>query len=190
MLGAVWCRGSAVLLGGDPGIGKSTLLLQVCHKLSQTMRVLYASGEESAQQIQMRAARLGLDGPELYVLCETDLDTIEGEARRLECGVLVVDSVQTVSRQAMSSAPGSVSQVREATTALTRLAKQTGAAVFIVGHVTKEGAIAGPRVLEHLVDTVLYFEGTVTTPSASSVRSKTASAPPTRSACSRWRGRG
>ena len=159
VLGGGLVRGSAVLLGGDPGIGKSTLLLQVCHKLSQTMRVLYASGEESAQQIQMRAARLGLDGPELYVLCETDLDTIEGEARRLECGVLVVDSVQTVSRQAMSSAPGSVSQVREATTALTRLAKQTGAAVFIVGHVTKEGAIAGPRVLEHLVDTVLYFEG-------------------------------
>jgi len=159
VLGGGLVRGSAVLLGGDPGIGKSTLLLQVCDELSKSMRVLYASGEESAAQIRLRAQRLGVTGKALFVVAENDLDVILAQAEATKCAVLVVDSVQTVYRQEVTSAPGSVTQVREATTALTRLAKQNGISVIIVGHVTKEGAIAGPRVLEHLVDTVLYFEG-------------------------------
>ena len=159
VLGGGLVRGSAVLLGGDPGIGKSTLLLQVCDELSKSMRVLYASGEESAAQIRLRAQRLGVTGKDLFVVAENDLEVILAQAEAAKCAVLVVDSVQTVYRQEVTSAPGSVTQVREATTALTRLAKQSGISVIIVGHVTKEGAIAGPRVLEHLVDTVLYFEG-------------------------------
>ncbi len=159
VLGGGLVRGSAVLLGGDPGIGKSTLLLQVCDELSNSMRVLYASGEESAAQIRLRAQRLGVTGNELFVVAENDLDVILAQAEAAKCAVLVVDSIQTVYRKDVASAPGSVTQVREATTALTRLAKQDGISVIIVGHVTKEGAIAGPRVLEHLVDTVLYFEG-------------------------------
>lgn len=159
VLGGGLVRGSAVLLGGDPGIGKSTLLMQISQVLAQKTAVLYVSGEESSAQLKMRAQRLCLSGDGLYVLCETDLDLIEAQVKALNPGVIVVDSVQTVYRPEFSSAPGSISQVREATSALTRIAKQTGAAVFIVGHVTKQGAIAGPRVLEHLVDAVLYFEG-------------------------------
>lgn len=159
VLGGGLVLGSAVLVGGDPGIGKSTILLQVSETLSRGAKVLYASGEESAAQIKLRAERLGVSGENVYILCETDLDEIEAQARKLNPGVMIIDSIQTVYRNALASSPGSVSQVREATSALTRLAKQTGAAVFIVGHVTKEGAIAGPMMLEHLVDTVLYFEG-------------------------------
>lgn len=159
VLGGGLVRGSAVLIGGDPGIGKSTLLLQICRTLAEKGKVLYVSGEESAAQIKMRARRLGIESEELYILCETDMDVIGEQARLIAPDVMVIDSVQTVYRPELSSGAGSVTQVREATAALTRFAKQTGAAVFIVGHVTKQGAIAGPRVLEHLVDTVLYFEG-------------------------------
>ena len=159
VLGGGLVRGSAVLIGGDPGIGKSTLLLQICRTLAEKGKVLYVSGEESAAQIKMRAHRLGIESDALYILCETDMDVIGEQARLIEPEVMVVDSVQTVYRPELPSGAGSVTQVREATALLTRFAKQTGAAVFIVGHVTKQGAIAGPRVLEHLVDTVLYFEG-------------------------------
>ncbi len=159
VLGGGLVEGSAVLIGGDPGIGKSTLLLQICETLAQKGRVLYASGEESTAQIKMRAQRLGVQSDNLFLLCENDMDLIEEQARLIQPTVLVVDSVQTVYKSDISSSAGSVTQVREATATLTRYAKQTGAAVFIVGHVTKQGAIAGPRVLEHLVDTVLYFEG-------------------------------
>lgn len=159
VLGGGLVEGSVVLIGGDPGIGKSTLLLQICHTLAESGCVLYASGEESATQIKMRAQRVGIDNEGVYVLCENDMDIIEEQASVLNPSVLVVDSIQTVYRSELTSSAGSVTQVREATASLTRLAKTTGAAVFIVGHVTKQGAIAGPRVLEHLVDTVLYFEG-------------------------------
>lgn len=159
VLGGGLVRGSAVLLGGDPGIGKSTLLLQISQTLSAKASVLYVTGEESAAQIKMRAQRLKLSSKNLFVLCESDLDAIEEQILALSPGVIVIDSIQTMHRQAFSSSAGSVLQVREATACLTQIAKQTGSAVFLVGHVTKQGAIAGPRVLEHLVDTVLYFEG-------------------------------
>ncbi len=162
VLGGGLVRGSAVLLGGDPGIGKSTLLLQMSGAVSQRadpLRVLYASGEESAAQIKMRAKRLGIAPGEIYLLCETDLSILEGQIDALSPDIVIVDSVQTLRSDDSPGAPGSVSQVRDATAALTRIAKTNGASVFIVGHVTKQGAIAGPRVLEHLVDTVLYFEG-------------------------------
>ncbi|MCG0238242.1 MAG: DNA repair protein RadA [Firmicutes bacterium] len=160
VLGGGIVPGSVVLVGGDPGIGKSTLLLQLAHRVAEDRGpVLYVSGEESARQVRLRADRLGALSSRLYVLAETNLDRIEEHARELSPLVLVVDSIQTVYRPALPSAPGSVSQVREGAAELLRLAKTRGIAVFIVGHVTKEGAIAGPRVLEHMVDTVLYFEG-------------------------------
>ena len=160
VLGGGIVRGSLILIGGDPGIGKSTLLLQICNHLGKEgKRVLYISGEESARQIKMRANRLRVSAEGIFLLSETNLDLIMNHVEDVQPDFLVVDSIQTIFRPQMASAPGSVSQVREATAVLMGLAKTTGVAVFIVGHVTKEGAIAGPRVLEHMVDTVLYFEG-------------------------------
>lgn len=160
VLGGGIVEGGLMLIGGDPGIGKSTLLLQVCANLCKGgKRVLYISGEESAKQIKLRARRLGVDVPNLYVLAENALDGVEEKLRELQPDVAVVDSIQTMYRPEMASAPGSVSQIRESTSLLMRLAKESGTAIFLVGHVTKEGAIAGPRMLEHMVDVVLYFEG-------------------------------
>ncbi len=158
VLGGGLIRGMVVLLGGDPGIGKSTLLLQAADTLAGECVVLYVSGEESASQIKLRADRLGMKN-DIDVLCETDLDQIMDEATNTRCGVLIVDSIQTIISEESAGAPASVSQVRAATARLTRYAKETGVIVLIVGHVTKDGNIAGPRVLEHIVDTVLYFEG-------------------------------
>ena len=154
-------EGALMLIGGDPGVGKSTLLLQVCANLARAgKRVLYVSGEESAKQIKLRANRLGIvNQPNLYVLAENALDAVEEKLRHLQPDVAVVDSVQTMYRPDMPSAPGSVSQVRECTSLVMRVCKETGIACFLVGHVTKDGAIAGPRMLEHMVDVVLYFEG-------------------------------
>jgi DNA repair protein RadA/Sms len=160
VLGGGVVAGSLVLIGGDPGIGKSTLLLQASRALAEAAGpVLYVSGEESAAQVKLRADRLGLTAGELFLLAETALDAIEAQVATLRPRVLVVDSIQTVYLGDLESAPGSVSQVRECAGRLMLLAKHGGLAVFLVGHVTKDGAIAGPRVLEHLVDTVLYFEG-------------------------------
>lgn len=150
--------GSTILLGGDPGIGKSTLLMQAAASLTERAPVLYVTGEESAAQLKLRAERLNIGG-DMLLLAETDLSLIQAEALRLKPGYLIIDSIQTMYCPESNGVTGSVSQVREATALLTRLAKSTGCAVFIVGHVTKEGAIAGPRMLEHMVDTVLYFEG-------------------------------
>jgi DNA repair protein RadA/Sms len=160
VLGGGVVTGSLVLIGGDPGIGKSTLLLQVSGQLAQRAGpVLYVSGEESAGQVKLRADRLGAPPGGLYFVAETDLTTVEAHVAALQPKVLIVDSIQTVFLPGLESAPGSVSQVRECGARLMALAKGRGIATFLVGHVTKEGAIAGPRVLEHLVDTVLYFEG-------------------------------
>ncbi len=160
VLGGGLVRGSLTLVGGDPGIGKSTLLLQVCRNLSEDKRqVLYVSGEESLKQIKIRANRIGEFGACLKLLCETSLETIEETIRHTKPDVVVIDSIQTMYHESISSAPGSVSQVREATSVFLQLAKGLNTAIFIVGHVTKEGTVAGPRVLEHMVDTVLYFEG-------------------------------
>lgn len=160
VLGGGLVRGSLTLVGGDPGIGKSTLLLQVCRMLAQDKRdVLYVSGEESLKQIKLRANRIGKFNESLKLLCETSLGTIEETIRRMKPDVVVIDSIQTMYQENISSAPGSISQVREATSVLLQLAKGMNISVFIVGHVTKEGTVAGPRVLEHMVDTVLYFEG-------------------------------
>lgn len=160
VLGGGIVEGSMVLVGGDPGIGKSTLLLQMCLLLvSQKHKVLYISGEESLQQIKIRADRLGNHGGDLMMLCETDLEAIQEVIERIKPQLVVIDSIQTMCKSDVSSAPGSVSQVRESTGVFIKIAKTLGVTVFIVGHVTKEGVVAGPRVLEHMVDTVLYFEG-------------------------------
>ena len=160
VLGGGLVKGSLILVGGDPGIGKSTLLLQVCRNLSaEGRRILYVSGEESVRQVKMRADRLGSVGSELYILSETNLDTITQAVEELKPEAVVIDSIQTMFREDISSAPGSVSQVRECTGQLLQMAKSNEITVFLVGHVTKEGVVAGPRVLEHMVDTVLYFEG-------------------------------
>ena len=160
VLGGGIVPGSLVLVGGDPGIGKSTLLLQVCRNLSsQGVSVLYISGEESLRQIKLRADRLGTFNDKLKLLCETNLENIREIIERTKPDVAVVDSIQTMFHEDISSAPGSVSQVRESTNVLMQIAKGMGVSIFIVGHVTKEGNVAGPRVLEHMVDTVLYFEG-------------------------------
>lgn len=151
--------GSLVLVGGDPGIGKSTLLLQVASLLTEGGDVLYVSGEESAQQIKMRARRLGIESDRLYILTETNLDAIVAHIQQLQPCMAIVDSIQTVYLEGLTSAAGSVSQVRESASQLMRLAKSQNIPIFLVGHVTKAGAIAGPRVLEHIVDTVLYLEG-------------------------------
>ena len=160
VLGGGIVPGSLVLVGGDPGIGKSTLLLQVCKLLSDAGRkILYVSGEESLRQIKMRAKRIGDFTDKLLLLCETNLKDIEDAIRREKPEAVVIDSIQTMYCEEVTSAPGSVSQVREATNILMQLAKGENVTIFIVGHVTKEGTVAGPRVLEHMVDTVLYFEG-------------------------------
>lgn len=160
VLGGGIVKGSLILVGGDPGIGKSTMLLQVAdHVAKQGKKVLYVSGEESVKQTKMRADRLDIGSEALFVLSENNMDLILNEIQSLKPDVLVVDSIQTVFREGVSSAPGSVSQVREATGLLMKIAKGMGISTFIVGHVTKNGAIAGPKVLEHMVDTVLYFEG-------------------------------
>lgn len=160
VLGGGIVPGSLVLVGGDPGIGKSTLLLQVCQKLAADGHsVLYISGEESLKQIKLRAARIGNFSDKLQLLCETNLDLIRETIRQHKPEVVIIDSIQTMYNEDVGSAPGSVSQVRESTSVLMQLAKGLGISIFIVGHVTKEGTVAGPRVLEHMVDTVLYFEG-------------------------------
>ena len=160
MLGGGIVPGSLVLVGGDPGIGKSTLLLQVCRNLSQDGNsVLYISGEESLGQIRLRANRIGTFNDKMQLLCETNLDTVRQVMERLKPEVAIIDSIQTMFSEEVGSAPGSVSQVRESTNVLMQIAKGLGITIFIVGHVTKEGNVAGPRVLEHMVDTVLYFEG-------------------------------
>ena len=160
VLGGGIVRGSLVLVGGDPGIGKSTLLLQVCQKLAaEKHEVLYISGEESLKQIKLRAARIGSFSDRLRLFCETNLDLISETIRREKPEAVIIDSIQTMYNEDVSSAPGSISQVRESTAVLMQLAKGLGISIFIVGHVTKEGTVAGPRVLEHMVDTVLYFEG-------------------------------
>ena len=159
VLGGGLVHGSLVLVGGDPGIGKSTLLLQICQSLGQNHTVLYVSGEESESQIKIRADRLGISTENLLLLSETNLDNAVFQAGSVRPAVMIVDSIQTMFRPDVTSAPGSVGQVREATHVLMRLAKEQNIAVFIVGHVTKEGSIAGPRLLEHMVDCVLYFEG-------------------------------
>ncbi|MBO4846379.1 MAG: DNA repair protein RadA [Lachnospiraceae bacterium] len=160
VLGGGIVAGSLTLVGGDPGIGKSTLLLQVCKKLSDAGRhVLYVSGEESLRQIKLRAVRIGDMRESLKLLCETNLTVIEDVIKKTKPEVVVIDSIQTMYDEEIGSAAGSVSQVREATSVMMRIAKELGVSVFIVGHVTKEGTVAGPRVLEHMVDIVLYFEG-------------------------------
>ncbi|MGD8547501.1 MAG: DNA repair protein RadA [Thiohalophilus sp.] len=159
VLGNGLVPGSVVLLGGDPGIGKSTLLLQTVVSLAQRMSPLYITGEESLQQVSLRSQRLGLDAGELRLLAETRVEDILAVAQQEQPRVLVIDSIQTIFTDDLPSAPGSVSQVRESAAQLVRYAKQTRTALFLVGHVTKEGTLAGPRVLEHMVDTVLYFEG-------------------------------
>ena len=160
VLGGGIVPGSLILIGGDPGIGKSTLLLQVADRLSrQSERVLYVSGEESERQIKMRGERLGVEAANLYLMPETNLENIMGEVERDEPGAIIVDSIQTVFSSQIESAPGSVSQVREVASQFLMLAKNRTIPVFLIGHVTKEGSIAGPKALEHIVDTVLYFEG-------------------------------
>ena len=160
VLGGGIVEGSLVLVGGDPGIGKSTLLLQVCQKLSSiNKKVLYISGEESLKQIKLRANRMGEFSGNLFLLCETNLEMIRTAIEKQKPDMVVIDSIQTMYSEEVTSAPGSVSQVRESTNVFMQLAKGMNIAVFIVGHVTKEGTVAGPRVLEHMVDTVLYFEG-------------------------------
>ena len=159
VLGGGLVPGGVILLGGDPGIGKSTLLLQAMASIGVSRRALYVTGEESADQIALRAQRLGLVNAAVELLAEVQLEAIVGAIRTQRPDVVVIDSIQTVYTEALESAPGSVAQVRECAAQLTRLAKQTAITIILVGHVTKEGAIAGPRVLEHIVDTVLYFEG-------------------------------
>ena len=159
VLGGGIVPGSLVLVGGDPGIGKSTLLLQVCQNLSREKRLLYISGEESLAQIKLRANRMGEFHENLKLLCETNLETIRTVIENQRPEMVIIDSIQTMYSEEVTSAPGSVSQVRESTNVFMQLAKGLGISIFIVGHVTKEGTVAGPRVLEHMVDTVLYFEG-------------------------------
>ena len=159
VLGGGLVESSVVLLSGEPGIGKSTLLLQICEKLSETRRVLYISGEESRGQLKLRAQRLNIKGDNIFLLTETDLDSILAECERIKPEVIIMDSVQTVSSENVNSAPGSITQVKEAALSLINYAKTAGSAVFLVGHVNKEGGISGPKLLEHMVDAVLYFEG-------------------------------
>ena len=159
VLGGGLVDGSVVLLSGEPGIGKSTLLLQICSELSKTRKVLYVSGEESKGQLKLRAERLEIIGESIYLLTETDTDIVLAECERLKPDVVIIDSVQTLSTNRFTSAPGSITQVREGANSFIGFAKNSGAAVFLVGHVNKEGGISGPKVLEHMVDAVLYFEG-------------------------------
>ncbi|WP_213951775.1 DNA repair protein RadA [Tepidanaerobacter syntrophicus] len=159
VLGGGIVPGSLILVGGDPGIGKSTLMLQICGNLSKNRKVLYISGEESEKQIKLRADRLGIKNGTMYIMAENNMDEIEAVISEIKPDIAIIDSIQTVYFPQISSGPGSVSQIREATVKCLRLAKETGSAIFIVGHVTKEGSLAGPKLLEHMVDCVLYFEG-------------------------------
>ena len=159
VLGGGAVAGSLVLVGGAPGIGKSTLLLQMCASAGAGRKILYVSGEESQRQLKLRAMRLGVDGENIYVLAETDIDSIIAAIDELKPDIAIIDSVQTVSDSGVSSAPGSITQVRECTMRIMRVTKEKGLTVFVVGHINKEGSIAGPKVLEHMVDCVLYFEG-------------------------------
>ena len=159
VLGGGAVVGSLVLVGGAPGIGKSTLLLQMCGSMENDRKVLYVTGEESERQLKLRATRLGVNGGEVYVLAETDLDSIISAADELDPDVIIIDSIQTMSDANVASAPGSITQVRECTMRIMRVTKEKGYTVFVVGHINKEGSIAGPKVLEHMVDCVLYFEG-------------------------------
>ena len=159
VLGGGIVSGSVILIGGDPGVGKSTILLQSLCQISHTEKTLYVTGEESLQQVSLRAQRLGLPSDKLRLLTETNVEKIITTLTKEQPNIIVIDSIQTIFTEYISSAPGSVSQVRESAAQLVRFAKQTGTALFLVGHVTKEGVLAGPRVLEHMVDTVLYFEG-------------------------------
>ncbi|MBR1780526.1 MAG: DNA repair protein RadA, partial [Oscillospiraceae bacterium] len=159
VLGGGAVKGSLVLIGGAPGIGKSTLMLQICNELCKNCTVLYASGEESARQIKLRSERLGVAGETLFLLSETDLEDIIEAVHTCKPDILIVDSIQTMSMASTDSTPGSVSQVKQCTTALMNLAKSEDITVFVIGHINKEGSIAGPKVLEHMVDCVLYFEG-------------------------------
>ena len=159
VLGGGLVHGSVVLLSGEPGIGKSTLLMQICDALGASRRVLYISGEESGGQLKLRAQRLGISGENLFILTETNLETILGEADKIKPDVMIVDSIQTMYSSAVNSTPGSITQVKESALAFINKAKSDGISVIMVGHVNKEGSIAGPKVLEHMVDAVLYFEG-------------------------------
>ena len=159
VLGGGIVKGSLVLISGDPGIGKSTILLQICEYLGQSLRVLYVSGEESARQIKLRAARLGVQSSNLLILTETDIQLVVEQIRQEKPDLVMVDSIQTMNHTELTSSPGSVTQVRECTNTMMRCAKALDIPVILVGHVNKDGAIAGPKVLEHIVDAVLYFEG-------------------------------
>ncbi len=159
VLGGGIVKGSLILISGEPGIGKSTLLLQICRNLAKTFKILYVSGEESARQIKLRAERLKVNSDNLFILTETDIQAVTGQIQLDKPDLVMIDSIQTMNFTELSSSPGSVSQVRECTSALMRAAKQLEIPVILVGHVNKDGAIAGPKVLEHIVDTVLYFEG-------------------------------
>lgn len=159
VLGGGLVKGSLVLVGGDPGIGKSTLLLQICQTMAENAKILYASGEESQQQIKLRAERLGITAENVEIYSENNMGLISDYVLKNKPDILICDSVQTMFNPEVSSAPGNITQIREVTTALMKIAKENGISVFLVGHVTKEGSLAGPKVLEHMVDTVLYFEG-------------------------------
>lgn len=159
VLGGGAVHGSFVLVGGEPGIGKSTLLLQMCQEMCKNARVLYVSGEESLKQIKIRAARLHISSPELYILAETDMEQIINETELLEPDILIVDSIQTVYKRDLTAAPGGTTQIKECAMSLMQYAKNRNVTIFIVGHVNKEGTLAGPKILEHMVDCVLYFEG-------------------------------
>lgn len=159
VLGGGIVKGSLILLGGDPGIGKSTVLMQICQYLGDTLKILYVSGEESKRQLKLRAIRLGVDSPNLFVMTETDVEIVCEQIKQLKPDLVMIDSIQTMNLTELSSSTGSVTQVRECTNMLMRTAKSCDIPMFIVGHVNKEGSIAGPKVLEHIVDTVLHFEG-------------------------------
>ena len=159
VLGGGAVKGSLVLIGGEPGIGKSTLMLQICRSLSSAGKILYASGEESKRQIKLRADRLGVTNKEILVMSETKLEAVLAACETEKPAVCVVDSIQTIYKTGLSAAPGNVTQIKECAMALLRMAKNTGMIVFVVGHVNKDGEIAGPKILEHMVDCVLYFEG-------------------------------
>ena len=159
MLGGGLVKGSLVLISGDPGIGKSTILLQICEYLGQKLRILYVSGEESARQIKLRAGRLGVSSPNLRILAETDVQLVVEHIRTEKPDIVMIDSIQTMNFTDLNSSPGSVTQVRECTNAIMRCSKSLDIPAILVGHVNKDGAIAGPKVLEHIVDAVLYFEG-------------------------------
>ena len=159
VLGGGIVKGSVILLGGDPGIGKSTMLLQVCENLGESLKVLYVSGEESKRQLKLRAARLNVNSENLYIMTETDIESILEEIRQNSPDLVVIDSIQTMNHHELTSSTGSVTQVKECTNLLMRLAKELEIPIIIVGHVNKDGGIAGPKVLEHIVDAVLYFEG-------------------------------